>query len=254
MPAGAEKGIARDPRRTALVRLGEALRAQGYSFVTPTPETHRRVNSRPSNAEARTLRDVFGWSRPFRRLQVPAPIFDLCSQAQVLVPAADDGERWTSAVRYSTLAGPTGELMFVHSAFPTDGGRTTKSTDVVRGIALERLLAHRRTEEIGRFTMFATPSSGRRIDVHPADRIAQCRGKCRCVRPLDVERDATVVERRTFFFDLAHDRNLVTNPSVARRAGPIASRRRVLIRLAFNSRPSGRLAGPPTVAWLLDAG
>jgi release factor glutamine methyltransferase len=122
MRADSEMGVALDPSRTALVRLGESLRALGYSFVTPTPETHRRVNSRPSNAEARTLRDIFGWSRPFRRLQVPAPIFDLCSQAQVLMPAGDDGERWTSAVRYSTLAGPTGELMFVHSAFPTDDG------------------------------------------------------------------------------------------------------------------------------------
>jgi hypothetical protein len=38
-----------DAQQTALVELGLALRAAGYVFVTPTPETHRRVNGRPEN-------------------------------------------------------------------------------------------------------------------------------------------------------------------------------------------------------------
>jgi hypothetical protein len=53
------------PEDRALVALGERLRAEGYRHVTVTPETHRRVNARPGNERAHTLRDVFGWSRPF---------------------------------------------------------------------------------------------------------------------------------------------------------------------------------------------
>ena len=50
---------------TSLVHLGNWLRAQGYEFTTPTPATHARVNARPEAARALSLRDVFGWSRPF---------------------------------------------------------------------------------------------------------------------------------------------------------------------------------------------
>ena len=39
-----------------LAELGQSLRAAGYSFVTPTPETHRRVLAR--RAEGETLRDI----------------------------------------------------------------------------------------------------------------------------------------------------------------------------------------------------
>ncbi len=60
-----------DTESEALLLLGRSLRAVGYRFVTPTPETHRRVNARPENAVARTLRDVFGWSRPFGEGAVP---------------------------------------------------------------------------------------------------------------------------------------------------------------------------------------
>ena len=51
---------------TALVDLARAVQATGYEFVTPTPATHARVNARPGSDWARNLRDVFGWSRPFR--------------------------------------------------------------------------------------------------------------------------------------------------------------------------------------------
>ena len=46
-----------------LANLGRALRDAGYAFITPTPATHRRILAR--GGQARTLRDVFGWSRPF---------------------------------------------------------------------------------------------------------------------------------------------------------------------------------------------
>ena len=93
-----------------LASLGRALHDAGYSFVTPTPETHRRVLARAG--EARTLRDVFGWSRPF------APGF-LPPQLEALLEAASalerQGDRLRSAVRFSSL----GPLLLAHSAYPT---------------------------------------------------------------------------------------------------------------------------------------
>jgi hypothetical protein len=41
-----------DDRQVALVGLGQALRAEGYRFVTPTPRTHALVNARPENLAA----------------------------------------------------------------------------------------------------------------------------------------------------------------------------------------------------------
>jgi release factor glutamine methyltransferase len=109
-----------DARQIALVNLGLALRAAGYVFVTPTPETHRRVNGRPQNLEAKTLRDVFGWNRPFRPSRIPEPLLELGQRAGVLVRDVGHGERWRSLVRYSTLSTPEGDLLLVHSDFPTE--------------------------------------------------------------------------------------------------------------------------------------
>ena len=101
-----------NPADDALLHLAAAVRAAGYRFVTVTPATHARVNARPGNAWARDLRDVFGWSRPFRPGLLPDPILDLMRQAGVLVE--HDGG-WRSAVRLSSLDG----ALFIHSAFPT---------------------------------------------------------------------------------------------------------------------------------------
>ena len=68
-----------------LARLGQALAEAGYAFVTPTPETHRRVLAR--GGEARTLRDVFGWSRPFDRDALPQRLFDLLEEADAVESA-----------------------------------------------------------------------------------------------------------------------------------------------------------------------
>src|SRR5947209_2732884 len=68
----------------ALLHLGEALRAWGYEFTTPTPATHARVNARPENEHAKDLRGVFGWSRPFSRDVVGSEILALMRQAGVL--------------------------------------------------------------------------------------------------------------------------------------------------------------------------
>jgi release factor glutamine methyltransferase len=104
--------------RAALVDLGRALGAAGYEFVTPTPATHHRVNDRNGRGEARTLHDVFGWSRRFRPSVLPPAILRLCEAAEILTPIDDDGYL-TSRVRFSTLNAATGTFMFVHTAFPT---------------------------------------------------------------------------------------------------------------------------------------
>jgi len=109
-----------DDAQLALVGLGRALRAESYRFVTPTPRTHALVNARPENLEARSLRDIFGWSRPFAPTLLPEALRRLGQAAKVLEPAGDG--RWRSSVRFSTLpsfAGD-GDLLFVHSAFTTD--------------------------------------------------------------------------------------------------------------------------------------
>jgi release factor glutamine methyltransferase len=102
-------------RASALLALGHALRELDYSFVTPTPETHRRVNARAQRlgrGEAQSLRDVFGWSRPFRRELLPGRLVDLLAQAQAL---GTDGALLRAQVRFSSLDGG----LYAHSAFPT---------------------------------------------------------------------------------------------------------------------------------------
>ena len=98
-----------------LVALGRALAESGYTFVTVSPETHRRVTDRAAAAghgTARSLRDVFGWSRPFEPALLPAPMLDLARAAGVI---ANDGPLLRATVRFSTL----GSRLFVHSADPT---------------------------------------------------------------------------------------------------------------------------------------
>lgn len=95
----------------ALVELGKALAQEGYRFITPTPETHRRVIAR--RAHARDLRDVFGWSLPFSRSLLPATLVELLRDADALV---DEGSELRSRVRFASL----GASLYVHSAYPTD--------------------------------------------------------------------------------------------------------------------------------------
>lgn len=104
-----------DERSNALVDLGRALRDAGYGFVTVSPETHRRVDARAAaagRAQARNLRDVFGWSRPFDTALLPPKMLELARRAGVL---AEYGALLRSRVRFSSLRGE----LFVHSAYPT---------------------------------------------------------------------------------------------------------------------------------------
>src|SRR3954468_15420317 len=98
---------------TALVHLGAWLRYAHYEFITVTPATHARVNAR-STGKARTLRDVFGWSRPFDSTLLPTDAFEAMQAGNLLEPR--DG-LFLSKVRFSNL----GRMLFAHSAYPTQG-------------------------------------------------------------------------------------------------------------------------------------
>ena len=97
----------------ALLQLGRRLQADGYRFITPTPLTHQRVNQRDEGQMADSLCDVFGWSRPFEPGLLSADEQRQLQAAQVI----DTYEgQLKSRVRWSSLD----DLLFVHSAFPTD--------------------------------------------------------------------------------------------------------------------------------------
>src|SRR3982751_1786507 len=91
--------IAPVDQATALLRLGQELKRAGYRFTTVTPATHERVNRRPGNATAGTLRDVFGWTRPVADGVVPAEMMDLLRAADGV---RRDGDLWRSRVRFSS--------------------------------------------------------------------------------------------------------------------------------------------------------
>jgi methylase of polypeptide subunit release factors len=96
----------------ALLALGAALRARKYQFTTVTPATQARVLARPSAPEHSTLRDIFGWSRPFTAAAIDDELL-ACMRAAGVLEEQDGLLR--STVRMSTLAG---EWLF-HSAYPT---------------------------------------------------------------------------------------------------------------------------------------
>src|ERR1700712_4921951 len=105
-----------DNVQLALLQLGRRLRDRDYHFITPTPDTHRRVLARPTvDAD---LRDIFGWSRPFPVAVLPAELAELLRAADCMKPYEG---AMRSAVRFSTL----GAQLYVHSAFPTDTADAT---------------------------------------------------------------------------------------------------------------------------------
>ena len=103
----------------ALIALGKRLLDLGYRFTTITPESHARINRRSESGHPQSLRDVFGWSRPFRRDLLTSDLLDLLEKADVLVT---DGEMLRTRVRFSTAetaSSPVRRTIFLHSAFPT---------------------------------------------------------------------------------------------------------------------------------------
>jgi SAM-dependent methyltransferase len=95
-----------------LLKLGRRLQSDDYRFTTVTPLTHQRNNERPQNQKARSVRDIFGWNRPFETGLLPeAEVEELLSSAVLRAHAG----LWVSDVRWSSLD----DLLFVHSSFPT---------------------------------------------------------------------------------------------------------------------------------------
>lgn len=102
----------REPvREDALYALGLVLKQTDYDFVTVTPSTHARVFSRDAKLGT-TLRDAFGWNRPFAKSALPAEFIELARAAGVLVEV-EHGLRMNA--RFAALGGE----LFAHSAFPT---------------------------------------------------------------------------------------------------------------------------------------
>jgi release factor glutamine methyltransferase len=99
-----------DAKSLALTVLGRTLQSRGYRFVAVTPATHCRVLDRPPGQT--TLESIFGWNRPFEREALAPDIFDLLEDAEAL---EGEGGQYKSKVRFATI----GDLLFVHSAFPT---------------------------------------------------------------------------------------------------------------------------------------
>lgn len=100
------------PGHKALCTVSRWLAEHDYHFTCPSPETHARVNGRRHHGEAQSLREVFGWSRPFRPDLLPPQILEVLKAAELLEPA---GLLLRCRVRFSSLD----DLLFAHSAFPT---------------------------------------------------------------------------------------------------------------------------------------
>ena len=95
-----------------LAELLRTLKAAGYRFVAVTPATHHKVITRPA-PNAVSLRDIFGWNRPFEHSDLSADLLALLRAAEAVEPCAD---KLRSLVRVASL----GDDLLVHSAFPTD--------------------------------------------------------------------------------------------------------------------------------------
>ena len=96
----------------ALVLLGRWLQETGYRFTAITPASHARVNARSGAGAARSLRDVFGWSRPFVPGLLPRNALDWLRSGGLV---EESGGLLRSRVRFASL----GRVLYAHSAYPT---------------------------------------------------------------------------------------------------------------------------------------
>lgn len=103
-----------DTADAALLQLLSLLDRAGYDFVAVTPASHANVVARPDRQEARTLRDVFGWSLSFAPDLLPREMLELLESAGAL---CGKGNRLKSGIRVGRIH----NALIIHSAFPTDG-------------------------------------------------------------------------------------------------------------------------------------
>jgi methylase of polypeptide subunit release factors len=95
----------------ALFELLTQLRRRDYHFIAVTPATHARVLARPLQGEP-TLRDIFGWNRPFGEHQIEPQLLQLLQRSSSVEGA---GAQLRSLIRVATL----NDDLFLHSSFPT---------------------------------------------------------------------------------------------------------------------------------------
>lgn len=95
-----------------LAELLRTLKAAGYRFIAVTPATHDRVIARPA-PDALSLRDIFGWNRPFEPADLSADVLAVLRAAEAVEPCAG---KLRSLVRVASLS----DDLLLHSAFPTD--------------------------------------------------------------------------------------------------------------------------------------
>jgi methylase of polypeptide subunit release factors len=95
----------------ALFELLGELRARDYHFITVTPETHAIVLARP-RPEILTLREIFGWNRPFDTTEIEPTLLGLMRDGAAVEQCAG---KLRSRVRVASLGGH----LFLHSSYPT---------------------------------------------------------------------------------------------------------------------------------------
>lgn len=96
----------------ALVELLLRLKELGYRFTAVNPATHARVLARERDASP-TLRDIFGWNRPFHESHIDPRVRELMEAADIL---RDGSDGLRSTLRVASL----GDDLFLHSAYPTE--------------------------------------------------------------------------------------------------------------------------------------
>lgn len=118
-----------------MLLLANHLKANHYQFTTTTPASHAIVMQRSYDENTVSMRDIFGWNRPFRSSALDNTSLAYMRAANVLSEYTEtnnhqqDSIDYTglpnntgllkSTVRFSSLAIHATEHLFLHSAFPT---------------------------------------------------------------------------------------------------------------------------------------
>ena len=88
------------------------LKKQDYEFITISPSSHEKVNSRIENVYAKNLKEIFGWNRTFTLDILEDFMVDFVHSNEIALKVENG---WKSQYRVSSL----NQQLFVHSAYPT---------------------------------------------------------------------------------------------------------------------------------------